>query len=113
MDNDQDIKKLEDYIKSLEGIKATQIYSSEIIDKTLKDYSIQFQQLKTYFNFKRKLDIALRSSSMNNNLTQCYLIDKNWFRKWKKHVGYDEFKKEYENHNHTREINNDDYKWIE
>ena len=113
MDNDQEIKELEDCLKSLGEIKASQIYNSTIIDKKLKEYSIQFHQLKAYFNFKRILDKALNSNSMDNNLTQCYLIDKNWFRKWKKYIGYDEFKKDYDNHSLNRDIINDDYKWIE
>ena len=112
MDNDQEIKELEDYLKSLGEIKASQIYNSTIIDKKLKEYSIQFHQLKAYFNFKRKLDKALNNNLMSNNLTQCYLIDKNWFRKWKKYIGYDEFKKDYDNHSLNRDIINDDYKWI-
>jgi hypothetical protein len=50
---------------------------------------------------------------MNNNFTKCYLIDKNWFRNWKKHVGYEDIKKDYDSHNLNREIENNDINWIE
>ena len=99
MDNDHNKKEIEKYIKKLEGKDITQINNCSKEDNTIKEYPIQikFQQLKAYFNLKKRLDEFLGNNSiMNNNFTKCYLIDKNWFRKWKKHIGYEDIKKDYE-----------------
>ena len=115
MDNDQDKNALDYYIKKLEGKEVTQIYNCSTEDEAIKEYSIKikFHQLKAYFNLKRRLDVFLNNNSMNKNFSKCYLIDKNWFRKWKKHVGYEDIKKDYELHNINKEIEDNDTKWIE
>ena len=115
MDNDQDKNALDYYIKKLEGKEVAQIYNCSTGDEAIKEYSIKikFHQLKAYFNLKRRLDVFLNNNSMNKNFSKCYLIDKNWFRKWKKHVGYEDIKKDYELHNINKEIEDNDTKWIE
>ena len=115
MDNDQNEKALDDYIKKLQGKDVTQIYNCSTEDEVIKECSIKikFYQLKAYFNLKRRLDAFLNNNSIKNNFTQWYLIDKNWFRKWKKHVGYEDIKKDYDLHNFNKEIEDNDIKWIE
>jgi len=114
MDNDQDLKALENYMKNLQGQETTKIYNSSTEDEETKLYSqIKFHQLKAYFNLKRRLDSFLKSNIMLKNFTKCYLINKIWFRNWKKHVGYDDIKKDYDNHNIDKEIEDNDFKWIE
>ena len=103
----------EKYYNTSDNKAATQINKRTEKNKEIKEYSIQFQQLKTYFNFKRRLDTSLNNISINNNFTKCYLIDKNWFKNWKKHIEYEEFKNNYDMYSLNREIIDEDSRWIE
>jgi len=103
----------EKYYNTSDNKAATQINKRTEKNKEIKEYSIQFQQLKAYFNFKRRLDTSLNKISINNNFTKCYLIDKNWFRNWKKHIEYEEFKNLYDMYSLDREIYDKDSGWIE
>ena len=40
------------------------------------------------------------------------LIDKDWLKKWKKHVGYKEIKNKIKEDKIERDLDNNDYKWI-
>jgi len=112
MDHDNETKLIENYFNDSEMKSAIEIKKNNIKNESLKEYSIQFQQLKTYFNFKRKLDRFLSNNSNCIDCTKCYLIDKNQFRKWKKYVGYEEFKKLYDQFSVNRYIIDKDYKWL-
>ena len=59
-------------------------------------FLLQFKQLKYYYNHRKKFKKLLQENNLNpsRNIVQniyC-LIDKDWLKKWKKHVGYKEIK---------------------
>ena len=75
--------------------------------KSNKPYYLEFQQLKEYYNFQRRLkkdniDINKQNKWIRN---EYYLIDKNWLNKWKEFVNYDYFNKKHLN----RDLNENDY----
>ena len=91
MNKDGDIKN---YINNLQENEISQIYN--LPDEKLKQYKIQLKQLIEYFNFK----LRLKSELLNLNIKkeefdEIYLIDKKWFKKWKKHVGNKDIKSFY------------------
>ena len=85
---------------------------SAFSDKSKKNTNkVKFKQLKSYFNFKLYLKKEL--SSKEKKEESFYLIDKNWIQEWKKCVVYDKIKKYYKNLNLNRDLNDEDYNWIE
>ena len=121
MDYNYNQKFIDDYFKKLGDNQRTQLYNLNI-QPNKQSHSIQFKQLIAFYNFKKKLNEDLsKDMSINNNQTipneineKMCLIDKNWIQKWKKHVGYEEIKERCETYNiNNRELNEDDYKWIE
>ena len=85
-----------------------------------KPYYIQFLQLIAYFNFEIKLNKELTKEPSQpptnkyfNDNKKFRLIDKNWLQKWKQFIGYPEIKTEYEKKNLNKELNENDYNWIE
>ena len=75
--------------------------------KSNKPYYLEFQQLKEYYNFQRrlkkdKIDINKQNKWIRN---EYYLIDKNWLNKWKEFVKYEDFNKKDLN----RDMNDNDY----
>ena len=113
MDVIYDKKFFVDYIKKLKDNEVNQIYNMKT-PKDIKPYIMQFKQLLSYFNYSRKLEKALLLEGIKmENYYSCYLIDKNWFQRWKIHVGYDEIKNEYKKYNKDNDLNDNDYGWIE
>ena len=110
MNKDGDIKN---YINNLQENEISQIYN--LPDEKLKQYKIQLKQLIEYFNFK----LRLKSELLNLNIKkeefddEIYLIDKKWFKKWKKHVGYKDIKAFYYKYRKTNELSENDHDWIE
>ena len=92
MDSDE---KIQQYIDSLDKNQYNQIYN--LVDNQLKHHIIQFKQLIVYFNFKFYLKKLLTDKNTGGvQLTELYLIDKEWLRKWKRHIGYKNIKKFYQ-----------------
>ena len=88
-------------------------------------FLLQFKQLKYYYNttkkFKNNLSKGYISQESDiNNLNpertvaqnMYCLIDRNWLKKWKKHVGYKEIKNKIKEDKIKRDLDNNDYKWI-
>ena len=109
MNKDGDIKN---YINNLQENEISQIYN--LPDEKLKQYKIQLKQLIEYFNFKLELNSGLSAPDYKmKNIDEIYLIDKTWFKKWKKHVGYKEIKKFYNSFRKPNKLSKSDYEWIE
>ena len=117
MENNNTEKFIEDYINKLKNNEVNQLYNLQN-KNDIKPHLIQFNQLITYFNFRKKLEEQLNKENNydiddNSNRIKCYLIDKNWFEKWKRHVGYKEIINEYKMNKINGELNHNDYNWIE
>ena len=109
MNKDGDIKN---YINNLQENEISQIYN--LPDEKLKQYKIQLKQLIEYFNFKLELNSGLSAPDYKmKNIDEIYLIDKTWFKKWEKHVGYKEIKKFYNSFRKPNKLSKSDYEWIE
>ena len=78
-------------------------------------YNTPTKKLIAYLNFKILLKEKLSDSNTKNEpLKKMYLIDKEWFKKWKMHVGYKDIKaflKVFKNNIKKLDIKN--YDWIE
>ena len=102
---------IQHYINNLNEDEYKLIYTK----KGLKSQIILFKQLITYLNFKILLKQKLSNPNTNNEpLKEMYLIDKEWLKKWKLHVGYKEvntFRKDYKKK--TLQLEEKDYDWIE
>ena len=72
-----------------------------------KPFDLEFRQLKTYFNFRRKFKAD--KNNINNQgiifFNEYYLINKIWLHKWKEFVGYNKFS----SFNINRDANDNDY----
>ena len=103
------------------------IYNLEI-DKEKNQFSLQFKQLKSYYNFRRIFKESLKQGKClfpnenndnspfqnKNSFVQkifC-LIDKKWLQQWKNHVGYDLIHEELKKRKINRELNDNDYQWL-
>ena len=110
MEEDKDIQN---YINGLNVNQLNLVYN--IPTEKLKPHIIQFKQLMAYFNFKILIKEKLsNSNTKNESLIEMYLIDKEWLRKWKMHIGYKKIKtfyNLYKTKNKKLKIN--DYDWIE
>ena len=75
--------------------------------KSNKPYYLEFQQLKEYYNFQRRLKKDKKDINKQNKWirNEYYLIDKNWLNKWKEFVKYEDFNKKDLN----RDMNDNDY----
>ena len=106
-------KGIQNYINGLNVNQLNLVYN--VPTEKLKPHIIQFKQLMAYFNFKILIKEKLsNSNTKNESLKEMYLIDKEWLRKWKMHIGYKSIKtfyKLYKTKNKILKI--DDYDWIE
>ena len=104
-------EKIQNYINSLKEDEYNLIYKKE----TLKPHIIQFKQLITYLNFKILLKEKLSNPNTNNeSLKEMYLIDKEWLKKWKWHIGYKEIKAFHKKFKKKiMQIEEKEYDWIE
>ena len=94
-------------------------------------FFIQYNQLIAYLKFRNELNKYISGWSLlheRENLTEILvngqkailsqqnycLIDKNWIRKWRKHVGYEEIKNKFVKlkHNNNDIDDNNNYIWI-
>ena len=75
----------------------------------------EFHQLKEYYNFRLKFKkMFINGQSKDSYIKNTfYLIDNNWFQKWKKYVGYDNIREILGKNNYYREISDKDFFWIE
>ena len=120
MDFNYDKKFFENYIKKLNANQINQMYNLKN-QQNMKSHLLQFKQIIAFYNFKKKLnedlsrDISMQNSQNEPNFVnnKMYLIDKDWIQKWKKHVGYEEMKETSQKFHLNRELNDDDYNWIE
>jgi len=103
------------------------LYHNHIYNEKKGKYPflLQFKQLKYYYNlnkeFKKSVSLGYLSQEKNeNNLNpskaiaqnmHC-LIDNEWLKKWKKHVGYKEIKNKIKDNKKEKDLDNNDYKWI-
>ena len=110
MEEDKDIQN---YINGLNVNQLNLVYN--IPTEKLKPHIIQFKQLMAYFNFKILIKEKLSNSNTKNiPLKEMYLIDKEWLRKWKMHIGYKSIKTFYNLYKTKNKILKiDDYDWIE
>ena len=110
MEEDKDIQN---YINGLNVNQLNLVYN--IPTEKLKPHIIQFKQLMAYFNFKILIKEKLsNSNTKNESLKEMYLIDKEWLRKWKMHIGYKSIKTFYNLYKTKNKILKiDDYDWIE
>ena len=122
-------------------IDPAHIYNLEI-DKEKNQFSLQFKQLRSYYNFRRIFKESLKQGKClfpnenndnspfqnENSFVQkifCFIdkkwlqqkimldmIDKKWLQQWKNHVGYDLIHKELKNRKINRELNDNDYEWF-
>ena len=115
MDINYDKNFFLNYMKNLNPNQVNQVYNIKN-KNNMKMYLLQFKQLINYFNFKNKLNEELTKKRIDNNpftIDKMFLIDKNWIQKWKNHVGYNEIKEKIQKYQINRELNVDDYNWIE
>ena len=110
MEEDKDIQN---YINGLNVNQLNLVYN--VPTEKLKPHIIQFKQLMAYFNFKILIKEKLSNSNTKNiPLKEMYLIDKEWLRKWKMHIGYKSIKTFYNLYKTKNKILKiDDYDWIE
>ena len=110
MEEDKDIQN---YINGLNVNQLNLVYN--VPTEKLKPHIIQFKQLMAYFNFKILIKEKLsNSNTKNESLKEMYLIDKEWLRKWKMHIGYKSIKTFYNLYKTKNKILKiDDYDWIE
>ena len=106
-------EEIQNYINSLDENGFNLIYNTPT--KKVTSHIIQFKQLIAYFNFKILLKEKLsNSNTKNESLKEMYLIDKEWFKKWKIHVGYKDIKHFYISYKMKKTILGiNDYDWIE
>ena len=92
-----------------------QFFNNNFNNNMNKPFLNEFNQLKEYYNFRLKFKKLLNKGQNNDSFIQntFYLIDNNWFQKWKKYVGYDNIKDIFGKNNYEREICDKDYIWIE
>ena len=92
-----------------------QFFNNNFNNNMNKPFLNEFNQLKEYYNFRLKFKKMLNKGQNNDSFIQntFYLIDNNWFQKWKKYVGYDNIKDIFGKNNYDREICDKDYIWIE
>ena len=85
----------------------TSIFPFQKESNKVKDYFLEFRQLKEYYNFHRKFKANMIDKTIIGKMLQndYYLIDKNWLNKWKECVGYNDIIKL----NLNRDINDNDY----
>ena len=125
-----DSKLLDEFLKKFSSVN-NEINNNIYNEKSQKKpFILQYKQLISYFNFKKKLEKKLRvkqfpkeiknQNEIKNKLSpnktiiqkNYCLIDKKWIEKWKKHIGFNEIEKYCKENNITRELNNKDYNWI-
>ena len=117
----------EEYKKKLENEENVQIYN---IKEGEYPFILQYHQLIEYLKFRNEINNYINSWNILENKerrqtlikkkdktnvrqNKYCLIDKEWIRKWRKHVGYEEIKKYFKNlreKNIIDDMNN--YKWI-
>ena len=109
----EDDKDIQNYIDKLDENRFNLVYN--IPTEQLKPHIIQFKQLIAYFNFKIFLKEKLSNSNIKNeSLKEMYLIDKEWIKKWKIHIGYKNIKTFYNLYKKKKKLlNMNDYDWIE
>ena len=71
----------------------TTLYPKETKLSGNKPFLLEFQQLKEYYNFRRKFKEDKSNVKMHGKPIQneYYLIDRNWLNKWKECIGYQQF----------------------
>ena len=124
-----DSKLLDEFLKKFSSVNNeinNNIYNEKF---QKKPFILQYKQLISYFNFKKKLEKKLsvkqfpkeikNQNEIKNKLSpnktiinKYYLIDKKWIEKWKKHIGFNEIEKYCKENNIIRELNDKDYNWI-
>ena len=109
MESDEEIQN---YVNKSDENQIKQLYNLK--NEKLKPHIIQTKQLIEYFNFKIKIKTLLSNPyNKGENLNEIYLIDKNWLKKWKKHVGYNEIKIFYNKFIKKEKLENADFEWVE
>ena len=97
-----------EYLKEYKNKECKDIY----LLKDLKfPYILQIKQLKRYLKFKLKFDHDLSNSGKEQKIKQneyC-LIDADWIKKWKKHIGYTEIKRNFQSIYKKKQLNTIDY----
>ena len=109
----EDDKDIQNYIDKLDENRFNLVYN--IQTEQLKPHIIQFKQLIAYLNFKIFLKEKLSNlNTKNESLKEMYLIDKEWIKKWKMHIGYKNIKTFYNLYKTKNKVlNMNDYDWIE
>ena len=108
----KNVGDLQNYIKQLSENEVNQLYN--LANPQLIPHLIQFQQLIAYCNFKHQLKDKMTNSNFKiENQKEIYLIDKDWLKKWKIHVGYKEIKNFVNQFKKNDYLNEKDYDWIE
>ena len=104
-------KFVEEFLKKKGNLKINQIYN---IQDEKNPFDLQYYQLIAYLEFRNEINKYISGWSLSENtenMTQIHgqneqikivqdnycLIDKEWIRKWRKHVGYEEIKKYFGN----------------
>ena len=109
----EDDKDIQNYIDKLDENRFNLVYN--IPTEQLIPHIIQFKQLIAYLNFKIFLKEKLSNlNTKNESLKEMYLIDKEWIKKWKIHIGYKNIKtfcNLYKTKNKVLKMH--DYDWIE
>ena len=108
----KNVGELQNYIKQLSENEVNQLYN--LANTQLIPHQIQFQQLIAYCNFKHQLKDKMTNPEFKvENQKDIYLIDKDWLKKWKIHVGYTEIKKFINQFKKNDYLTEKDYDWIE
>ena len=83
------------------------IFVSQVKLSEDKPFYLEFNQLKEYYNFRRKFNADKTDKNKQGKWIQneYYLIDKNWLNEWKQFVGYNEIHQM----NLNRDMNDKDY----
>ena len=89
--------------------------NNQFTPKNLNNFQKEFELLKAYYNFRNKFKNYLNRGQSNDNFIQniFYLIDKKWLKNWEKYIGYTNIREALGKDNTDRDLNNNDYKWVE
>jgi hypothetical protein len=122
MEDREDSNELNIKTNILEAHYHNHIYN---VKEEKHPFLLQFKQLKYYYNTTKKFKndfsqgyISQESDKNNLNPSRTVvqnmycLIDREWLKKWKKHVGYKEIKNKIKKNKIERDLDNKDYKWI-